>query len=208
MHQILKEAMIDGHLRDLKEKTAAIDVMVWLYKGAFACAYELGRGEPTLNFLQYPLKMLALLKSHKIKLICVFDGFHLKAKQNTEKDRFEFKLKNRLEAEKADAMGDKEKATRLYSRSLVLRQKMVDLFMDILHECNVEFVVAPYEADAQMSYMVKQGIADFAISEDSDLIAYGCPKIVMKLDFFGNAKIFDFLHFKKFSATDKGLKVL
>jgi exonuclease-1 len=24
-------------------------------------------------------------------------------------------------------------------------------------------------------------MADFAISEDSDLIAYGCPKIVMKL---------------------------
>ena len=53
---------------------------------------------------------------------------------------------------------------------------MIDLFMDILNEIEIEFVVAPYEADAQMAYMVKQGIADFAISEDSDLIAYGCPK--------------------------------
>jgi len=26
-----------------------------------------------------------------------------------------------------------------------------------------------------MAYMVKKGFADFAISEDSDLIAYGCP---------------------------------
>ena len=53
--------------------------------------------------------------------------------------------------------------------------------MDILNELEIEFVVAPYEADAQMAYMVQSGMADFAISEDSDLIAYGWPKIVMKL---------------------------
>ena len=62
---------------------------------------------------------------------------------------------------------------------------MIDLFMDILIELNIEFVVAPYEADAQMSYMVKEGIADFAITEDSDLIAYGCPKTLLKLNHFG-----------------------
>jgi exonuclease 1 len=62
---------------------------------------------------------------------------------------------------------------------------MVDLFMDILISLDVEFVVAPYEADAQMAYMVREGIADFAITEDSDLIAYGCPRILTKLNMFG-----------------------
>lgn len=47
-----------------------------------------------------------------------------------------------------------------------------------------------------MAYMVKQGIADFAISEDSDLIAYGCPKMMMKLDFFGNGKMYSLDDFK------------
>ena len=92
-----------------------------------------------------------------------------------------------MKAEDADKKGDIESARKFYSRCLVLRQKMVDLFMDVLKELEIEFVVAPYEADAQMSYMVKAGIADFAISEDSDLIAYGCPKILMKLDFFSKA---------------------
>jgi len=64
---------------------------------------------------------------------------------------------------------------------------MVDLFMDVLKELEIEFIVAPYEADAQMAYMVKEGIAEFAISEDSDLIAYGCPRILMKLDWNGKA---------------------
>ena len=129
--------------------------------------------------------MLRLLKNKQIKPICVFDGFHLKAKGSAEKDRIESKLKNRIMAEDADEKGDIDIARKYYARSLVLRQRMIDLFMDILKEIEVEFVVAPYEADAQMAYMVKEGIADFAISEDSDLIAYGCPKMLMKLDFLG-----------------------
>lgn len=63
---------------------------------------------------------------------------------------------------------------------------MIDVFMDILKELEIEFLIAPYEADAQMAYMVAQGLADIAISEDSDLIAYGCPNIIMKLSPLGN----------------------
>ena len=57
-------------------------------------------------------------------------------------------MKNRVLAEQADEKGDIESARRHYARSLVLRQRMVDLFMDILNEIEIEFVVAPYEADA------------------------------------------------------------
>lgn len=53
-----------------------------------------------------------------------------------------------------DKSGDQEEARKHFSRSLVLRTKMIDLFMDILKEIEIEFLVAPYEADAQMAYMV------------------------------------------------------
>ena len=69
--------------------------MVWLYKGSYSCAYELGRGEPTLHFLKYPIKMLELLKESGIKPICVFDGNRLSAKSDCEKDRYDYKVKNR-----------------------------------------------------------------------------------------------------------------
>jgi len=42
-----------------------------------------------------------------------------------------------------------------------------------------------------MAYMVKEGLADFAITEDSDLIAYGCPKTVVKLNYNGFGQLFD-----------------
>ena len=41
-----------------------------------------------------------------------------------------------------------------------------------------------------MTYMVKTGLADLAISEDSDLIVYGCPQIAMKLQPQGNMVLY------------------
>ena len=38
-------------------------------------------------------------------------------------------------------------------------------------------MVAPYEADADLAFLLKRGHADFVISEDSDLLAYGCKKV-------------------------------
>ena len=43
----------------------------------------------------------------------------------------------------------------------------------------VDFVVAPYEADAQMALLCRLGLADFVISEDSDCIPFGCPRVSM-----------------------------
>jgi hypothetical protein len=36
--------------------------------------------------------------------------------------------------------------------------------------------VAPYEADAQMAYLARNGAVHAVITEDSDLLAYGCPR--------------------------------
>ncbi len=38
--------------------------------------------------------------------------------------------------------------------------------------------IAPYEADPQLAHLVNAGYADFAVSEDSDLIVYGCQTVI------------------------------
>ena len=84
---ILKPALEEKQIWDLRQQTAVIDVMVWLYKGAYSCSYELALGKPTMNFLSYPIKMLSMLRQKGVRPICVFDGFHLLAKANTEENR-------------------------------------------------------------------------------------------------------------------------
>lgn len=60
--------------------------------------------------------------------------------------------------------------------------------MDITHkmalalikECrkrNVDCIVAPYEADAQLAYLNIKNYAQVVITEDSDLILFGCTKV-------------------------------
>ena len=43
--------------------------------------------------------------------------------------------------------------------------------------------MAPYEADAQLAYLSREGIADVIITEDSDLMAFGATRMLYKLDF-------------------------
>ena len=46
----------------------------------------------------------------------------------------------------------------------------------------VSYVVAPYEADAQLAYLERIGLVDGIITEDSDLLVFGCKKVLFKLD--------------------------
>lgn len=42
--------------------------------------------------------------------------------------------------------------------------------------------MAPYEADAQLAYLEKNNIIDGVITEDSDLLVFGCKTVLFKLD--------------------------
>lgn len=47
----------------------------------------------------------------------------------------------------------------------------------VLKQENVQYIVAPYEADAQMTFLAISGQVDVVITEDSDLIPFGCPRV-------------------------------
>ncbi|XP_069943927.1 exonuclease 1 isoform X2 [Cherax quadricarinatus] len=56
---------------------------------------------------------------------------------------------------------------------------------DVIKACrarNVDIIVAPYEADAQLAFLNLCGIAQVVITEDSDLVLFGCKACLFKLD--------------------------
>ena len=55
----------------------------------------------------------------------------------------------------------------------------------MLKQRNVKYVVAPYEADAQLAYLAKTGDTHLTIAEDSDLLLYRCPVVFYKMDHGG-----------------------
>jgi len=49
---------------------------------------------------------------------------------------------------------------------------LVSMLLQVLRRERVEFVVAPYEADAQLVHLVKTRRAHAVLTEDSDLVTY------------------------------------
>ena len=77
----------------------------------------------------------------------------------------------------------------------------------LLQQCRklgVQCIVAPYEADAQLAYLSKEGIVDVVVTEDSDLLVFGSKKVFFKMDESGNGKL---IELKDLGRANKGLIV-
>ncbi len=64
--------------------------------------------------------------------------------------------------------------------------------------------MAPYEADSQLTYLQNKGIVDLVITEDSDLLVFGCERVLFKLDDSGHGKL---IELKELGKANKGLVV-
>lgn len=118
----------------------------------------------------------------------VFDGKSLPAKSITSIKRKEMREQYAMKAKQAEKNGFYSDAEKYFKKTIVVTDEMVSAFIDALQDLSVDFVVSPYEADAQLAYLSLSGIADVIISEDSDAIVYGCQKVLFKLEGSGYGK--------------------
>lgn len=63
-----------------------------------------------------------------------------------------------------------------------MRKRHSQLRLQALKAEGVSYIVAPYEADAQMAYMERISLVDGILTEDSDLLVFGCRNVLFKLD--------------------------
>ncbi|KAJ3162429.1 Rad2 nuclease [Geranomyces michiganensis] len=183
----LKDVHRSVHLSQFKGKTIAVDSYVWLHRGAFACALELGTGQPTTKYIGYCMRMVDLLLSHGITPIMVFDGGVLPMKAPTERSRHRRREENKRKAHQFLEAGQKTKALECFQTSVDVTPHMAAALIKVLRAKNIQCIVAPYEADAQIAYLLQQSLADAAISEDSDLLVFGCAVVLFKLEKEGDA---------------------
>jgi exonuclease-1 len=137
------------------------------------------------------MKYVKMLLNLNINVIMVFDGRDLPAKANTEKKR-----RNDREAAKKRAVdlinsGRAKEAKKEFDKAVDITHAHAVQLMEACRKVNVDCITAMYEADAQLAYLNKIGVAEYIISEDSDLILFGCKKIVFKLTINGTCSIFD-----------------
>ncbi|NWS22566.1 EXO1 Exonuclease, partial [Pachyramphus minor] len=184
--QFIKEAAEPSHVKKYKGLTVAVDTYCWLHKGAYACAEKLARGEPTDLYVAFCMKLVEMLLSFGIKPILVFDGCTLPSKKEVEKARREKRQASLLKGKKLLQEGKLSEARECFGRSVNVTHAMAHEVIKAARARGVDCIVAPYEADAQLAYLNKNGMVQAIITEDSDLLAFGCKKVFLKIDKFGN----------------------
>lgn len=132
-----------------------------------------------------------MLKDNRVNIIMVFDGMANLSKAGTEKKRRESRSQAKSRARELMIAGKTEEARKEFAKAVEINHQHALALMEACRKEKVDCITSMYEADAQLAYLNKIGLADYVISEDSDLILFGCNKIVFKLQLDGSCLFYD-----------------
>ncbi|KAH0481682.1 MAG: uncharacterized protein KVP18_004033 [Porospora cf. gigantea A] len=188
LHKYLRPYLREVSLTIFAGETVGIDAMCWLHRGVSACAVELYKQQHTTKYVDFFMKMVRGVQRAGATPLVVFDGASLPAKKEEELDRKVKREEAHRDVGRLVASGKDLYDKTTYSKLVQcvrITSEMRAQVTDALNARHIAWMVAPYEADAQLAFMVRQGQLSAAISEDSDLIAYGCPRSLFKVNALG-----------------------
>lgn len=116
----------------------------------------------------------------------VFDGDYLPSKASTEDSRAKKREEKKKMAMDLLKAGKPAQATQEFQKCIDITPEMASALIQQLKKLGIPYVVAPYEADAQLVYLERKGLINGIISDDSDLLVFGAKKLLTKLDQYGN----------------------
>ena len=115
----------------------------------------------------------------------VFDGDYLPSKAATEVERAKKREESKRKGLELYRLNKPSQAHLELQKAVDVTPEMARQLIDELKKIGVEYIVAPYEADAQLVYLERQGIIQGMLSEDSDLLVFGAKCLLTKLDQYG-----------------------
>lgn len=119
---------------------------------------------------------------HQVTPYMVFDGDYLPSKADTEKSRSESRESAKRRGIELLEKGDRQAAFDCLQKAVDITPTMAAQVIHELKKLDLPYVVAPYEADAQMVYLESRGIVQAIVSEDSDLLIFGASRLLTKLN--------------------------
>ncbi|KAG0176435.1 Rad2 nuclease [Apophysomyces sp. BC1034] len=185
--QLTKSIHQSIHIKEYGGRVVAVDGNVWLHKGAFACALDLALQVDTTTYVKYFMRQVDMLKFYNVIPLIVFDGNQLPIKKCTNQERQRRRAEALTKGHELIRQGKRKEATEHFQKAMSVTAHMVQQVTKALDEAGVRHIVAPYEADAQLAYLMKTKQADAVITEDSDLLVFGCHTVLVKMNQYGEA---------------------
>ncbi|KAJ6111834.1 hypothetical protein N7523_007895 [Penicillium sp. IBT 18751x] len=186
LHGLLKSIQKPCHIKKFSGQTLAVDAYGWLHRGTVACSVDLVLDRPTRKHIDFVLHRVRMLLYFGVTPYLVFDGDNLPSKAGTEQDRHRKRQESKALGLELQKKGRLPEAYQEFQKAVDVTPYMARQLIEELKQMKVQFVVAPYEADAQMVYLEQQGLIHGIISEDSDLLVFGAKRLLSKLDQHGD----------------------
>lgn len=189
---LLRSVTTEVSLDKYRGCKAGIDAHGWMHKAGHFCAKGLLNSPPDLSALrklsEWILRRIKMVQHYGITPVLVFDGARLPMKQTKEASRQMSREQSLKKAREIESSVGSQAAFQYYSKALDITPFMVWFVIQELKKEDIDYLVAPYEADAQLAYLEKIGEIDFVVTEDSDFLVYGCKHVLFKLDNGGNVQ--------------------
>ena len=187
----------EGHVGQLGERVG-IDGYCWLHRASYSCAKEValgGEGAARRIGEFFSGRLRGLYDSGVRQVYVVFDGARLPAKELVNERRGADRQRAKDQAVEALRQGQLGRAAELFQKAVHISPLLVHRVATRLrrefHAKPFTVIIAPHEADAQLAQLCRAGLVDGVISEDSDLLAFGCPRVLFKMDHSGRGRLVD-----------------
>ncbi|CAN6454363.1 unnamed protein product [Victoria cruziana] len=189
---LLKSTMVPTNIKEFIGQFVAVDTYSWLHKGALSCSMEICKGQKTSRHIDYCMHKVNLLRHNGVKPILVFDGGLLPMKAKQESKRLKSRKENLERAIQHESSGNISAAFECYQKAVDISPSIAVELIQVLRQEKIDYIVAPYEADAQLAFLSINQRVEAIITEDSDLIPFGCNKIIFKMNKYGDGLLFQY----------------
>jgi flap endonuclease-1 len=168
----------DIKLETLINKKIAVDISIYLYK---FLSYD--------DYMEHLYLFLSIFKYYCIIPIFIFDGKPPPEKQALLKRRLSEKYKaydeyKSLEQNKSE-ISDKQQLMEIEKTMISLKKKMIRIThthisqaIELINAFGFRHYFAPNEADQLCIYLTTIGKTYATLSDDMDMIVYGCPLVL------------------------------
>ncbi|MBN2459369.1 flap endonuclease-1 [Candidatus Woesearchaeota archaeon] len=180
-------------IEDLRNKTLAVDTYNLLYQFLSSIRQADGsllmdsKGRVT-SHLTGLFHRITRLMGYNMKFIFCFDGKVPELKGKERERRKELKVEAQKKYDEAAKEEDVENMKKFAARTSRLTSEMVEDAKELIKALGQCIVEAPSEGEAQASYIVKKGDADYVLSQDADCFMFGAPRLVKNLTISGKRK--------------------
>jgi exonuclease 1 len=178
---LLKSIQKPCTLKKFAGQTLGIDAYGWLHRGTVACAVDLVLDKPTTKHIDFAVSRVRMLLDFNITPYLVFDGDSLPSKAETNAERRKKREESKALGLELLRAGKTTQAHAELQKAAPVTPFMARLFIEELKRMDVPYIVAPYEADAQLVYLERHGMINGILSEDSDMLVYGAKRLITKL---------------------------